>query len=150
MESICGANCSNCIYGKNNNCKGCKNTSGCPFGKECFIAKYILTGGKENYEIFKQQLIEEINSLNISGMPKINSLNPLNGSFVNLNYPIPNGKTVQLLDNNDIYLGTQVESIFNEGELIRCFGVLANMNFILISEYGINGENPEIIVYKKR
>ena len=69
---------------------------------------------------------------------------------VNLNYPIPNGKTVQFLDDNDIYLGTQVESLFNDGELIRCFGVLANMNFILISEYGINGENPDIIVYKKR
>lgn len=150
MESICGVNCNNCGYGKNNNCKGCKSTNGCPFGKECFIAKYILTGGKENYELFKKQLIEEINSLNISGMPEINSLNPLNGSFVNLDYTIPNGKTVQFLDNNDIYLGTQVESIFNDDDQVRCFGILANMNFILVSEYGANGENPEIIIYKKR
>ena len=53
MESICGADCSNCGYGKNNNCKGCRITKGCPFGKQCFVAKYILTGGKENYENFK-------------------------------------------------------------------------------------------------
>ena len=26
----------------------------------------------------------------------------------------------------------------------------ANMNFIIISEYGENGENPELIIYKKR
>ncbi len=150
MESICGADCNNCEYGKINNCKGCKSSSGCPFGKECFVAKYILTGGKENYELFKKQLIDEINNLNVLGMPKINDLNQLNGSFVNLNYPMPNGEFVRLLDDNDIYLGNQVESEFNDGKTIRCFGILANMNFILISEYGPNGDNPEIIIYKKR
>ena len=150
MESICGADCSNCGYGKNNNCKGCQNTQGCPFGKQCFVAKYILTGGKENYEIFKSQLISEINELNIPGMPKIKDLNPLIGAFVNLDYPLPNGKNTQFVNNDEIYLGNQVESEFNDGELIRCFGILANMNFILVSEYGANGDDPEIIVYKKR
>lgn len=150
MESICGADCSNCGYGKNNNCRGCKETKGCPFGKQCFVAKYILMGGKENYEIFKEQLIDEINDLHIQGMPKINNLNPLNGSFVNLNYPLPNGKYAKFLNNNDIYLGNQVECEFNNGDIIRCFGILANMDFILVSEYGANGDNPEIVIYKKR
>ena len=150
MESLCGADCSNCGYGKNNNCKGCKETNGCPFGKQCFIAKYILTGGKESFEIFKKQLIDEINDLNIPGMPKIDSLNALNGCFVNLNYPLPNGKFVRFLNDDEVYLGNQVESEFNNGEIIRCFGILANMDFILISEYGVNGDNPELIVYKKR
>ena len=150
MESICGANCNDCGYGKNNNCKGCKETNGCPFGKQCFIAKYILTGGKENYELFKKQLVDEINNLNIEGMPKIDDLNPLNGSFVNLSYPMPNGESFKLLYDDDIYLGNQVESEFNDGEIIRCFGILANMDFILISEYGVNGDNPELILYKKR
>ena len=150
MESICGANCNDCGYGKNNNCTGCKETNGCPFGKQCFIAKYILTCGKENYELFKKQLVDEINNLNIEGMPKIDDLNPLNGSFVNLSYPMPNGESFKLLYDNDIYLGNQVESEFNDGEIIRCFGILANMEFILISEYGVNGDNPELILYKKR
>ena len=150
MDSICGANCNDCCYGKNNNCKGCKETKGCPFGKQCFIAHYILVGGKENYELFKKQLIDEINSLNIVGMPKINDLRPLNGSFVNLNYPMPNGENVKLLYDNDIYLGNQVESEFNDENIIRCFGILANMDFILVSEYGVNGDNPEIVLYKKR
>ena len=150
MESICGANCNDCGYGKNNNCKGCKETNGCPFGKQCFIAKYILTGGKENYELFKKQLVDEINNLNIEGMPKIDDLNPLNGSFVNLSYLMPNGESFKLLYDDDIYLGNQVESEFNDGEIIRCFGILANMDFILISEYGVNGDNPELILYKKR
>ena len=150
MESLCGADCESCGYGKNNNCKGCTVTGGCPFGKQCFVAKYILTGGKENYEMFKAQLIDEINDLKITGMPKIDELNPLNGSFVNLSYPLPNGQNVQILDDNDIYLGNQVESEFNDGETIRCFGILANMSFILVCEYGPNGDNPELIIYKKR
>ena len=150
MEAICGADCNNCGYGKNNNCKGCMQTGGCPFGKQCFVAKYILTGGKEKYEVFKKQLVEEINDLNVSGMPKINDLNPLLGAFVNLSYPMPNGENIQLLSNDEIYLGNQVESEFNDANTIRCFGILANMNFILVSEYGANGSNPEIILYKKR
>ena len=150
MESICGANCNSCEFGKNNNCKECKKTQGCPFGNQCFIAKYILTGGMENYNLFKKQLLEEINSLKVPGMPNINELNPLNGAYVNLEYPLPNGKSVKFLDDNDIYLGTQVECEFNEGKLNRCFGILANMSFILVCEYGINGNDPEIIVYKKR
>ncbi len=60
MDSICGANCNNCGYGKNNNCNGCRKSN------------------------------------------------------------------------------------------IRCFGLVANMDFLLVSEYGANGENPEIILYKKR
>ena len=150
MESLCGADCSNCNYGKNQKCKGCKETNGCPFGKQCFIAKYILTGGKENFETFKKQLMEEFNSLSINGMPEIKELYPLNGAFVNLKYPLSNGKHVQFLNDNDTYLGTQVECEFNDGEQVRCFGLVANMDFLLVSEYGTNGIDPEIIVYKKR
>ena len=100
--------------------------------------------------MFKKELVDEINLLDIPGMPKITDLNPLNGSFVNLAYPLPNRKTIQFLDDDDFYLGNQVESLFSDGEIIRCFGILANMDFILISEYGKNGENPELIIYKKR
>jgi hypothetical protein len=31
-----------------------------------------------------------------------------------------------------------------------CFGVLANMEFILVCTYEKDGENPELILYKKR
>lgn len=65
-------------------------------------------------------------------------------------YPLSNGSTVKFLNNDDIYLGNQVECEFNDGELIRYFGLVANMDFLLVSEYGANGENPEIILYKKR
>ena len=45
------------------------------------------------------------------------------------------------------YLGNQLECEFG-GD--RRFGIAANMEFILVSSYEENGENPELIVYKKR
>ena len=59
-------------------------------------------------------------------------------------------RAVLLLEDEEVYLGNQVESEFNDGSVNRVFGILANMNFILVSEYGPHGGNPEIIIYKKR
>ena len=99
------------------------------------------------FEAFKQQLIGEINALGIEGMPKVEKLNALVGKFVNLAYPLPSGMQVKFLDDGTTYLGTQLEPEFG-GD--RCFGVLANMDFILISTYGKDGIDPELVLYKKR
>lgn len=146
-KSICGANCGECPSAKV--CIGCVETNGCPFGNQCFVAKYILTGGMENYQIFKQGIIDEINSLNIEGMEKVNELYPLVGNFVNLEYPLPNGGAVKLLSDNEIYLGNQVKNIFDDSGK-SCFGVIARESFILISAYGENCTDPEIVLYKRR
>ena len=99
------------------------------------------------FDQFKKQLIDEINALQIEGMPKIEKLNALVGRFVNLEYRLPNGMNVKFLDDQTTYLGNQVECEFG-GD--RCFGVLANMDFILVSTYGEDGADPELVLYKKR
>ena len=109
--------------------------------------KYAEIGGKEKLEEFKKQLLGEINTiLAIEGLPKVESLNVLSGEFVNLEYTLPNGKMVKFLDDKQTYLGSQLESGINN----LCFGIVANMDFILICSYEENGENPELVVYKKR
>ena len=99
------------------------------------------------FESFKKQLITEINDLHIEGMPQIDKLNALVGKYVNLEYRLPNGMKVKFLDDRTTYLGNQLESEIVEG---LCFGVLACMEFILVCTYEKNGENPELILYKKR
>ena len=99
------------------------------------------------FEQFKQQLISEINALHVEGMPKVEKLNALVGQFVNLEYPLPSGEKAKFLNDQTTYLGNQLESEFG-GE--RCFGVLANMDFILICTYEAEGKNPELVLYKKR
>ena len=80
-------------------------------------------------------------------MPRLEKLNALVGSYVNLPYRLPNGLQVKFLDDETTYLGNQLESELG-GE--RCFGVLANMDFILICTYGAQGADPELVLYKKR
>ena len=109
--------------------------------------QYKNLAGAEKFEEFKSKLIEEINALGVEGMPKVEKLNALVGGYVNLEYRLPNGKIVKFLDDNATYLGNQLECEFG-GE--RCFGIVANMDFILIATYEANGENPELVIYKKR
>ena len=109
--------------------------------------RYEELGDNGEFEQFKQQLIDEINALHIEGMPQVENLNALVGSFVNLAYPLPSGATAKFLDDGTTYLGTQLECTLG-GE--RCFGVLANMDFILICTYEAEGKNPELVLYKKR
>ena len=99
------------------------------------------------FEAFKKQLVEEINGLSIEGMPRVKTLNALVGRYVNLAYRLPGGMEAKFLDDQTTYLGTQLESELG-GD--RCFGVLANMDFILICTYGKDGADPELILYKKR
>lgn len=109
--------------------------------------KEVLKKLRGQFEEFKAQLIKEINDLRIEGMPKVEKLNALVGKSVNLEYRLPSGMSVKFLNDQTTYLGSQLESEFG-GE--RCFGVLANMDFILICTYGKDGADPELVMYKKR
>ena len=109
--------------------------------------RYSELGDGGAFEAFKQELIGEINGLTVPGMPKLEKLNALVGAYVNLAFRLPNGREVKFLDDRATYLGNELESEFG-GE--RCFGVLANREFILICTYGPDGADPELVVYKKR
>ena len=108
---------------------------------------YTNLAGAEKFAEYKQQLIDEINALHIDGMPKVEKLNALVGGYINLEYRLPNGKLVKFLDDGATYLGNQLECEFGGN---RCFGIAANMDFILVCTYEENGENPELVIYKKR
>ena len=148
----CGMNLEDCDISKEIN--GNFNEEYC---KWCYVdgdftldfwKQYIKIGGVEKFEEFKNKIINEINSLLcIEGLPKVENLNVLSGSFINLEYRLPNGEKVKFLDDKASYLGSQLESEFG-GD--RCFGIAANMDFILICSYEKDGENPELIMYKKR
>lgn len=99
------------------------------------------------FEAFKQQLVDEINGLHIEGMPRVEKLSALVGQYVNLEYPLPSGARTKFLNDGATYLGTQLESEIVDG---LCFGVLANMDFIMVCTYEAEGANPELLLYKKR
>lgn len=147
-KTLCGADCTACPLQKE--CRGCTATNGCPFGKQCFVARYIQLGGAGAYRQFRQTLLEEINALSLPGMEPIRELYPLAGRFVNLAYPLPGGTQVKLLDDDQIYLGTQTRCTFGGADTARCIGIVVAPQCLLVSEYGPNGSDPELLLYKKR
>ena len=146
-KSLCGANCAQCP--SKEVCPGCAETKGCPFGKQCFLAKYILDDGMESFQDFKRSLIGEVNALHIEGMETVTELYPLVGNFVNLEYPLPNGTQVKFLHNDEMYLGTQVKDLRDDSGK-TCFGVIAREHFLLVCRYSENCTDPKIVIYKSR
>lgn len=144
MLSMCGVDCCN-ECDRKEDCGGCMKTNGRPFGGTCIAAECIKRDGIDAFERLKKELIEEINSLGIKNL-QIDDLNLLNGFYVNLEYPLPNGQSVKLLEDDKVYLGNQVERPGSD----RCYGVVADDAYLLVCEYGCGGTEPEIIMYKKR
>ena len=144
MRSICGLDCCSACP-QRTACGGCRETEGHPFGGVCMAAACIGRGGMEYFDAWKGAAIAELNALCIPGL-KVESLGPLNGFYVNLEYHLPNGQSVRLLEDNKVYLGTQIERPGQE----RCYGVVADEAYLLVCEYGCNGADPEIVCYKRR
>lgn len=143
--TYCGADCGNCSFEEN--CKGCCETCGSPFGGKCIAAEYIKLGGIEAYKTFKEKLKNEVNdTLAALGIGETEDLYELSGKYVNLEYPLPCGGTVKFLNDRNIYLGAQIEF----GDMGVCYGVVADSTFILVCSYSVNGSEPELITYKKR
>ena len=86
------------------------------------------------------------------GLP-VENLEKTEGFYTKLGFEsmyetkLDNGQKVKFLDDQKTYLGNQMESEFG-GD--RYFGILANMDFIMICTYEKDGENPELVIYKKR
>ncbi len=112
-----------------------------------FWKRYAELGGEAGFEAFKRQLMDEFNALQVEGLPMVEQLHVLSGSFINLAYPLPSGEKVKLLDDNATYLGNQLPCTFGGS---RCLGIAAGMQFLLVCSYEANGENPELILYKRR
>ena len=145
MKTLCELDCCDkCeLFGKS--CRGCAETNGHPCGGSCVAADAILSGGMDTYLALKKAIIDEVNTLGIPGL-RIEDLALLIGAYVNLPYPLPSGQSVKLLDDGKVYLGMQIERPGNE----RCFGVVADDEILLVCEYGENGANPALLLFKKR
>ena len=144
MLSLCGLDCC-AACPQRAACGGCRETQGHPFGGTCVAAACGERGGMEAWEGWKHAAMAELNALGIPDL-QIDSLVPLNGFYVNLEYGLPNGQAVKLLEDNKVYLGTQIERPGQE----RCYGVIADEAYLLVCEYGCNGADPEIVCYKRR
>ena len=144
-KGLCGADCGACPNGSA--CCGCAATGGSPFGGRCTAEAYFRVGGRAADDAYKATLLAEVNALLSSlDLPLAEALYELPGAQINLSYPLPNGKCVPFLRDEDIYLGTQIAF----ADLGVCYGVVADCSFLLICSYGRDGSMPEVVLYKRR
>lgn len=146
--AVCGLDCAECEL--RDSCEGCG-----VLGKNCMIATCCRSKGQERCEDFfkpdgkcglKEQLLSEIRALGIADMEDVTTLYALKGSFVNLEYMLPGGQKAKFWEDDKIYLGNQVGKKGSD----RCYGITADETYLLICEYGENGSDPEIVVFKRR
>ncbi len=142
MESICGIDCAACEW--RSGCKGCLETGGQPFGGKC-VAAECLRRGETALAQLKAALIAAFRALDIPEMEEVTDLNALRGSFINIPYTLPSGQAVKLWDDNQIYLGSQLHKRGSD----RCYGIAADETYLAVSEYGENGADAQLVVFKR-
>ena len=93
----------------------------------------------------KEELIKEFNALGIEDMEQVDALNELPGHFINLEYTLASGQTIKFWDDNKTYWGNQI----CKKNSSRCYGLATDGKYLLVCEYGDNGSNAEIVVFKR-
>ena len=93
----------------------------------------------------KERLIKEFNKLGIEDMEEVTELHTGKGDFVNLDFPLPCGKSVKLWEDDKTYYINQLEK---KGST-RCYGLTADENYLLVCEYGDGGSEAEIVIFKR-
>ncbi|MGN0522428.1 MAG: hypothetical protein ACI4IQ_07310 [Eubacterium sp.] len=93
----------------------------------------------------KNKILEEIKNLGIKEFESLNSLNLLDGSYLNLEVPLPNGNKTKLLNDDKKYYANQIDIAGTD----RCYGVAADDRFIVVYKYGCEGANAELVLIKQ-
>ncbi len=133
-------------YNKNSG----KNLTSCEYKEE--LLKYFPTLKRWNLPAdaiphanhpMKNTFINEVNALGIPEL-QITNLYVLQGAFINQAYTI-NGNEVKLLDDNTTYWGNQIQKSDS-----RCYGIACCEKYILVSEYGKDGADAELVILKRR
>lgn len=93
----------------------------------------------------KEELIKKFNELGIKDMARVTELYELKGDYINLQYTLPSGQTIKLWDDKKLYYGAEI----CKENCDRCYGLTADDKYLLVCEYGADGSDAEIVVFKR-
>lgn len=140
--SLCGADCVNCSM--HTICSGCRESNGHPFGEKCMVAACCEQSSDVLCQL-KRNLLAAFNALHIDGMPQVTELYALRGAFINMPFTLPGGVIVKFWNDNKIYLGNQLPKPGSD----RCYGIAADETHLMVCEYGENGADAELVLFKR-
>ncbi|MDR2147928.1 MAG: hypothetical protein LBE91_15860 [Tannerella sp.] len=93
----------------------------------------------------KEKILKRLHELGIEELKTVDSLNELDGCYINLECKLPNGKTGRLLEDRKKYWGNQVCQTGTD----KCYGIASNENQIAVYLYGNNGVDAELVAWIK-
>jgi len=93
----------------------------------------------------KQKLLTEIKKSGIKEFENLNTLNLLDGSYLNLEVRLPSGQSVKLLDDHKKYYANQIDIADSD----KCYGVACDENFIVVYKYGCEGKDAEFVLLRR-
>ncbi|MBR4887915.1 MAG: helix-turn-helix transcriptional regulator [Clostridia bacterium] len=96
-------------------------------------------------DVLVARLIREFNSLGIEDMHEVAELHKLPGDYINLESRLPNGQIARILDDSKMYYGNQICRPGSD----RCYGLAADETQLAVFEYGNNGSDSVLVVWKR-
>ena len=93
----------------------------------------------------QERLLELLHQLGIAELGQIQQLYELKGDFINLECRLPNGQYAKLLDDDKLYYGAEICKTGSS----RCYGVAGDAGQLVVYEYGENGTEAELVLWKR-
>ncbi len=89
--------------------------------------------------------IAAFHALGIPELMEVAELHALPGGYINLLCKLPNGEMAKVLDDDRTYYGAEVCKRGSD----RCYGLAVDETQLLVYEYGAEGADAELVVWKR-
>lgn len=93
--------------------------------------------------MLQEKIIHRLQRTGIDELQSIESLNELDGDYINLTCTWPNGAVGKILDDTKKYYGTQV---CQRGSG-KCYGIAADETQIAVFLYGDGGKDAQLVMW---
>lgn len=93
----------------------------------------------------QKRLIQEFRALGIPELESLESLQELPGHYINLDFALPNGRTVRFWEDGKTYWCSQIHKENSD----RCYGLVSDGNCLFVCEYGCGGSGAQVVCFKR-
>lgn len=91
----------------------------------------------------EEKILHRLHTLGIAELTEIQTLNRLNGDYINLLCELPNGQFGKILQDNCIYYANQIDKKSDD----RCYGIASDGKQLAVYEYGCEGKDAKLIAW---
>ena len=88
----------------------------------------------------EHEILSRLHSLGIPELLEIQTLNKLDGAYINLLCELPNGEFGKILKDTHLYYANQIDKKEDD----RCYGIASDGKQLAVYEYGCGGKDAKL------